>query len=349
MGLKENAPTRNQRIDTLDTVRGFALMGILLVNIVALLYAQTPEIGSVDHWLFQFFNFFVESRFFVIFSFLFGVGFYIFISRAKAKGANSTVLFIRRLIALLALGYVHKMFHPGEALFIYAIFGFILLPFYRLKGRTNLVIGLILSIAVSATGFKPLLVLPLFILGLAVGQYGVFQDIPRFLPVIKKVQGVTFILSLIGLFIQYRLTPADPAMGGANLVVDDTMSEETLQQLMNYTIALTSTGLVMAAFYTTTLIRLLQNKIVQTILSPLTSYGRMALTNYVGQTVLILVGSYLFDWFGNLGYLQTTLICLGIYVVQIIFSVIWLSIFRMGPLEWVWRLFTYMKITPLRK
>ncbi len=75
----------------------------------------------------------------------------------------------------------------------------------------------------------------------------------------------------------------------------------------------------------------------------------MALTNYVGQTVLILVGGYLFDWFGNLGYLQTTLICLGIYVVQMVLSVLWLSVFRIGPLEWIWRLFTYMKITPLQK
>lgn len=348
MGLRENSLTTNERISTLDTVRGFALMGILLVNIVALLYAQTPEPGTVDDWLFQFFNFFVESRFFVIFSFLFGVGFYIFISRAKEKGANSTVLFIRRLIALLVIGFVHKMFHPGEALFIYAIFGFLLMPFYRLKARTNLMIGLILTIAVCAIGFKALLVLPMFILGLAVGQYGVFQDIPRFMAVIKKVQGVTLALSLIGLYLQYRLAPDDPFFM-ANMVYDESVSEELLLQLTYYMIALTSTGVVMAAFYTTTLIRLLQNRTVQKLLSPLTSYGRMALTNYVGQTVLILVGSYLFGWFGNVGYLETTLISLGIYVVQIAFSVLWLAVFRMGPLEWAWRMFTYLKLSPLVK
>ncbi|GEB33217.1 membrane protein [Brevibacillus parabrevis] len=342
------APTGTQRIDTLDTVRGFALLGIILVNILPLLDVKTPTPGSLDAWLFQFFNFAVESRFFVIFSFLFGVGFHLFVSRAKAKGANSTVLFVRRLLALLAFGFVHKMFHPGEALFIYAIFGFMLMPFYRLKARTNLIVGLILAMFVCSTGFKPMLVLPLFILGLSVGQFGVFQDIPRFLPAIKKVQGIAFVLMLVGLYAQYHFLPADPFMT-ANMIVVDDMSEEQLLALTYYTIALTSTGFVMSAFYVTTLIRLLQHSGVQKALAPLTSYGRMALTNYVGQTVLILVGGYLFGWYGTLTYWQSTLFCLGIYVGQMAFSMLWLSAFRMGPLEWIWRVFTYLQVTPLRK
>ncbi|WP_051556864.1 DUF418 domain-containing protein [Brevibacillus agri] len=346
IGLSAFAPIGNQRINTLDTVRGFALLGIVLVNILPLLSVQTPAPGSVDAWLFQFFNFAVESRFFVIFSFLFGVGFHLFVSRAKEKGANSTALFIRRLISLLAFGFVHKMFHPGEALFIYAIFGFMLMPFYRLRAKTNLAIGLILSILVCATGVKPFLVLPLFILGLSVGQFGVFQDIPRFLPAIKKVQGIAFALTLLGLYAQYQFLPSDPFMSAQTIVVDD-ISEQQLLELTYYTIALTSTGFVMSAFYTTTLIRLLEHRSVQKALAPLTSYGRMALTNYVGQTVLILAGGYLFGWYGTLSYWQSTLICLGIYALQMACSMLWLSVFRMGPLEWVWRVCTYMRVTPL--
>ncbi|WP_312113561.1 DUF418 domain-containing protein [Brevibacillus reuszeri] len=338
----------NQRIHTLDAVRGFALMGIVLVNILPLLQTQNPLPGSPDAWMYYFLNFAVESRFFVIFSILFGVGFHLFISRAKAKGANSTALFIRRLIVLLILGFVHKQFHPGEALFIYAIFGFLLMPFYRLQARTNLLVGLILALLVCATGFKPLLVLPLFILGLAVGQYGVFQNIEGFMPVIKKIQGVTLLLSLIGLYVQYLLIPANMDLSYA-IIVDEGISESALQQLTYYTIAITSVGLVMAAFYTTTLMRLLQNRTAQALLSPLAAYGRMALTNYVGQTVLILGAGYLFDLYGKVGYVQTTLICLAIYVVQIAFSSIWLSVYKMGPLEWVWRAFTYMSFSPMRR
>ncbi|MGG3306692.1 hypothetical protein ABER23_04600 [Paenibacillus lautus] len=186
----------------------------------------------------------VESRFFVIFSFLFGVGFHLFISRTKAKGANSTALFIRRLIVLLVFGFVHNLFHPREALFIYAVSGFLLMPFYRLQAKTNLFVGLILALLICATGFKALLILPLFILGLAVGQYGVFQNIERFMPLIKKIQGVTFLLSIIGLYVQYLLIPANMDLYDM-IVVEDSMSGSALF----YTIALTTTGFVMAALY----------------------------------------------------------------------------------------------------
>ncbi|MGN7472238.1 DUF418 domain-containing protein [Brevibacillus sp. SAFN-007a] len=346
IGLQALAPIGNHRIHTLDTLRGFALLGIVLVNILPLLAVQTPVPGSVDAWLFQFFHFAVESRFFVIFSFLFGVGFHLFVTRANEQGASGAALFVRRLLVLLAFGFVHKMFHPGEALFVYAIFGFMLMPFARLSAKSNLAIGLLLSFLVCATGLKPFLVLPLFILGLSVGQFGVFQDIPRFLPAIKTVQGISFALMLLGLYAQYRLLPSDPFLSPLTVVVDE-ITEQQLLELTHYTIALTSTGFVMSAFYVTTLIRLLQHKSVQKALAPLTSYGRMALTNYVGQTALILAGGYWLGWYGTLSYWQATLICLGIYALQMGCSRLWLSVFRMGPLEWVWRVFTYMRVTPL--
>ena len=76
----------NKRIDELDYIRGFALLGIILVNILALLNIKIPDPNTVDASYQRFLYLFVEGRFFSIFSFLFGVGFYIFISRAIAKG-----------------------------------------------------------------------------------------------------------------------------------------------------------------------------------------------------------------------------------------------------------------------
>lgn len=61
------------------------------------------------------------------------MGFYIFISRAIAKGKNGYVLFLRRLVALFIFGLIHQMFQPGEALALYAICGLIVLPFYKAK------------------------------------------------------------------------------------------------------------------------------------------------------------------------------------------------------------------------
>ena len=96
----------NKRIDTLDYLRGFALLGIILVNIPALLWIKTPD-TSIDIAYNRFLILFVEGKFFSIFSFLFGVGFYIFISRAMAKNNNAYLLFIRRIIILLLIGLVH--------------------------------------------------------------------------------------------------------------------------------------------------------------------------------------------------------------------------------------------------
>ena len=93
------------------------------------------------------------------------MGFYIFISRAIAKGKNGYVLFLRRLVALFIFGLIHQMFQPGEALALYAICGLIVLPFYKAK-KVNLALGLILTIAFSVMGVKELLPLGLILLGL---------------------------------------------------------------------------------------------------------------------------------------------------------------------------------------
>lgn len=92
-----------ERIDSLDIIRGFALFGIFLVNIplfqypklIADTYMFSYEFSSIDQWIRMFFDVFIEAKFFTIFSFLFGLGFYIFMSRAeesmKKKIDNQTL------------------------------------------------------------------------------------------------------------------------------------------------------------------------------------------------------------------------------------------------------------------
>ena len=107
-------------------------------------------------------------------------------------------------------------------------------------------------------------------------------------------------------------------------------------------------GPIISAFYVGALILLLQLKPVQTLLAPLKYYGRMALTNYIGQTAMILIAGSVCNFAGNLTYMQTLYVCIAIYAIQIVFSVIWMKIFKMGPLEWVWRVITYWTVTPLK-
>jgi uncharacterized membrane protein YeiB len=144
-----NTKELTTRIDILDYLRGFALMGIILVNIIPLLSVTTPASRSLDASYLRFLYLFVEGRFYTIFTFLFGVGFYIFITRANAKGKNGYVLFLRRILALFIFGLVHVKFHPGEALTVYAVCGLIILPFYKANKVVNLIFGTVMLLVLS--------------------------------------------------------------------------------------------------------------------------------------------------------------------------------------------------------
>ncbi|MBA2303461.1 MAG: hypothetical protein H0W08_12590 [Acidobacteria bacterium] len=136
-----------ERMDTLDAVRGVALLGILLANIfplsgLAFTPAGTPESLPFANWhdpLGFLVLFLVEAKFYSLFSFLFGVGFAVFIQRATSRGGDAAALFKRRLLGLSLIGLVHTLLiWMGDILLAYAVIGFALLPFIRKNGRAIL-------------------------------------------------------------------------------------------------------------------------------------------------------------------------------------------------------------------
>ncbi|WP_313893462.1 DUF418 domain-containing protein [Psychrobacillus sp.] len=333
----------NRRIDDLDYLRGFALLGIILVNILPLLNINVPATDTLDASYQRFLYLFVEGRFFTIFSFLFGVGFYLFISRAITKGERAYILFTRRLIALFVMGIVHSTFHPGEALLFYAVIGFIILPFYKVNRRINLVIALILLLFFASAAAKAGLIIPLMLLGLVCGQYGVFENLSQKTKKLAIFTTVAFLFSAIGLYIQYQSIPSTPFFHMIFANEDGTFDETSTFLRLGITI-----GPLLSAFYIGLLLLLLRFNIFQKLFAPLKYYGRMALTNYLGQTFFILIAANVLIT-SQLSYIDTLFICLFIYVFQLIFSIIWLRFFVMGPLEWLWRIITYWKVIPLRK
>jgi len=88
------------------------------------------------------------------------------------------------------------------------------------------------------------------------------------------------------------------------------------------------------------------HKRFQSIFSALAPLGRMALTNYLMQSLIgcIIFKSYGFGLFGMVSPLFFTLIGISILIVQIIYSNWWLSRYRYGPAEWLWRSMTYGKV-----
>jgi uncharacterized membrane protein YeiB len=329
----------SKRIDILDYLRGFSLLGIILVNILPLLAVNVPEIDSADATYQRFLFLFVEGRFYTLFSFLFGVGFYLFISRANAKGKNGYILFLRRIAALFILGWFHVKFHPGEALTVYAVTGLLLLPFYRVKKEINFGIGLILLIVLSIMAFKLFMVVPLMLLGIAAGQYQIFEGLVEKIKKITIFTALVLLLSIAGIIYQFQHIPSNPFDLNAGV-------DEATYTFLSIGIMI---GPLISALYVGVLILLLRLPLIQKLLSPLKSYGRMALTNYIFQTVFIYLAGYLFNMFNSLTYLQSLLVCLTIYIIQLIFSVIWLRFFQFGPLEWVWRVVTYLEVPPMRK
>ncbi|EKN66717.1 hypothetical protein BABA_14707 [Neobacillus bataviensis LMG 21833] len=338
-GVCKEAMDVTKRIDVLDYLRGFALMGIILVNIVPLLSAKLPAPHTMDASYWRFLYLFVEGRFYTIFTFLFGVGFYIFITRANAKGRNGYFLFLRRIAALFIIGLIHVRYHPGEALTVYAVCGILILPFYKANKIVNLMFGIIMLIVFALFSFKLFMVLPLMLLGIAAGQFHVFERLSNNRNKVVLFTTVMFALSALGLIYQYQFAPD---IIGNGSIADYRVTQEFLSIGI-------SIGPIVSAFYVGLLVLLLQSSFFQKVLSPLKSYGRMALTNYILQTALIYLAGTALNLFNNISYLESLYLCISIYIIQLIFSTVWLHLIRFGPLEWIWRVVTYLEIPPLRK
>src|SRR2546430_13149279 len=134
-----------ERIEILDVLRGLAVFGILVGDmkwfsgyglLAAAIARQSPFADQVTHFLV---HFFVEGKFYSIFSFLFGFGFALQIARAEERGDSRASLFKRRLFWLLVIGLLHAyLLWSGDILSIYAVMGFLLILFRRKTNRALL-------------------------------------------------------------------------------------------------------------------------------------------------------------------------------------------------------------------
>jgi uncharacterized protein len=151
------APTKNQRIQVIDVLRGFALLGIIMIHMVEQYYAGAPpeEVikGSqtfiVDGIFSAFASIFIMGKFYMIFSFLFGLSF--FIQSSKGEDDKYFVIrFVWRLLLLFLIGMIHHIHYRGDILTIYAILGLGLLLFYRAPDKVLLYTGIILVINIPS-------------------------------------------------------------------------------------------------------------------------------------------------------------------------------------------------------
>lgn len=138
MALTPFQPTAaNERIASLDILRGLALLGILLMNMEAFVgpldlsfTGIDPHWQGVDRWADAFVYIFVQGKFFTLFSLLFGAGFAVMAQRAEVAGRDFTRFYLRRSLGLLGIGLVHALLvWSGDILMVYALLSFALLAF----------------------------------------------------------------------------------------------------------------------------------------------------------------------------------------------------------------------------
>ncbi|WP_088550058.1 DUF418 domain-containing protein [Paenibacillus aquistagni] len=371
------SPSLKPRIQTVDIIRGFAVFGILLVNIPDMvgngLHFGTRNTGS-DALLRLLYDLFVQTKFYTIFSFLFGLSFYLFMDRAEEKGKNARSLFKRRLWILLVIGLIHLiLLWFGDILHVYAIAGFFLLLFYKRMPRTLFIWGMVLSsfctlivgMTYVLTMYRPELSLSLnftSVPNLAERwDYAITHVPTNLIALLFEVLG----LFLFGLyagkkqwfekkerFYSQRVKRAQ----WISLVISLLLFVPILYAYFTHDVYDSNhvifyiflSGKSLAVFYIATWLRVIA-RFGERPFRSLAAVGRMALTNYLSHTILLFV---LLRWiWPDIGaaYWMGTVTAIAIMALQLIASSLWLRSYTMGPVEWLWRAGTYGHFVPLKR
>jgi uncharacterized protein len=396
------APVRPQgRIEVVDVLRGFSVLGILLMNMLSFSgYAQAQHLEGIHRVAMLAIRFVAQAKFYTLFSFLFGWGMAIQMARAERRGARFVRFYVRRLLILLLIGLVHAiLIWDGDILVTYALLGFPLLLFRKRADRTLLIavlICMLVPILLSTPGLGEAFgeaytqvtedlrqqvvagyqagvyttgsyvaatlhrlkslrlgyagapywathIFGMFLLGLLAGRRRIFESIPAHLPLIRKVLwcglivGVVFNLVFVCAFDSPALVPSswyELATRGARTIG----------------------GPALCLFYITALILVYQKGATETrffgknLVSPLAAVGRTALSNYLFQSLVctLIFYGYGLGLYGKLGPAVTLILTIAIYRLQVSLSHWWLSRYRFGPAEWLWRSLTYGRFQPMR-
>ena len=402
-----------QRVQTIDVLRGFALLGILLVNmelftnsVYAMVNGMLPIDSRADQWARWFISFAAEGKFYSTFSFLFGLGMAIQYARAQEREVPFVPVWLRRMGILLVIGTLHAyLIWVGDILMLYAVLGVVLLIFFRnRKPRTLLiwtVIFLIIPLLINAglwglielarmapegaemidavfaeqelvvlaqmaqadvayaTGnfleitaqrvrdmnfmyttipFLGFNVLAMFTLGLYAGKRRIFFAIEENLPLIRRVLAWGLIVGVLG--------------NGLYVVMIEDMSRSQLSgQLVLAVLGQTIGAPALALAYMSGLTLFFRTGAGRRLLSPLSFVGRMALTNYLLQSIIctLIFYNYGLGLYGTVGAAAGLGLALVIYLLQIPWSMWWLGRYRFGPMEWLWRWLTYGKRPAMQK
>lgn len=401
--LQSLAP--EERIATLDVLRGFALGGILLMNMEAFVgpvmgaySGLDPQLTGANRIADGLVYFFVQGKFYTLFALLFGMGFAVMSQRAAAAGKPFAGLYWRRGLALLGIGLAHALLvWSGDVLVTYALLSFPLLAFRDAPARllawlgaacylaapallmglgliSNLVggwseimagQGVILAdmlqaqrqaygggdygsavyqrlrdlgMTLSNLMVMGAMVFGMFLLGAAFVRSGAIQDPQRHPRLYQWLRLAVLPLGLLLMLGSFLVGPSIP------------LDRFDLRVALGQSLGLVA-GALMCLGYLAWVLRGLETAQGARWLGWLAPAGRMALTNYLAQSVVctLLFYGYGLGFFERLPRFWQVPFALGLFSLQVLFSQWWLERFRFGPAEWLWRSLTYWKLQPMRE
>jgi len=182
-------------------------------------------------------------------------------------------------------------------------------------------------------------VLGLFLLGFYAGRKMIYANLEKFVSLFKKLRLWGFIVGI----------PAAIACTYFEIFAKEVMTPEPA--LLGHTFFYAISVVPLSLAYTSIICLHWIKKKGNSKLKVLAPMGRMALTNYLMQTILGIIIYYNigFGFGGNIGPAIYIPVGLAVYVFQVFYSNLWFKYFNYGPMEWIWRQLTYWKKLPLRK
>lgn len=351
-----------ERILALDVLRGFAMIGVLVAYCVwSLGTAPDGQWSRLDTALGEFVGFAVDGKFYTILAFLFGLGFSLQLERASDSAA-AVRTYCRRLTALAAIGLLHALLlRNGDILLPYALTGFALIPFRRASDRLILAaafVALLLPYAArsiwEASGIpipeRPQLENAPYLVENAAWVRYWYETAPFTWPLNLTMFLFGYLAGRRRLILQLAEQPANlraillgGLLAGSALFFASLKLGGPLGSL-----AFTVHCWCMSSAYAAALLLALRSSGGKALVTPLAPIGRMALTNYLLQAMVIVPLCLAFGWFDTFTPTRSFLLAFALFLVQLPLSAWWLHRYRFGPAEWIWRLLTYGRVPPLK-
>jgi uncharacterized protein len=398
-----------ERIIDLDILRGIALFGILVVNLY--LFSNPIAIAAAEsnlwtEWYNQAFLFFsrvfFEGKFITLFSFLFGLGFYIFTERLKEKGLHERRVFFRRMLLLFVIGMLHAwLIWAGDILAPYALSGIIIMLFLYRTDKTikvwigifaggflflfSLLVGLTMwamsmpevaadveigfmevskefqellvrgyevyssgtytemiayrseeiSFVWSGMFFTPMgipYIIATFLFGFLIGRQGLLQKPKLLRSLLIPRRWKMLILGLL-LSLVYATT----------YLYSDPVFFDGWTLLQTFSIMIGAPLLMLG--YCGFILHWLNENRATSFLNRFAPVGRMALTNYILQSLICtsIFYGYGLGLIGRFPPIFILPLAAIIFVLQVYASEWYFNKYKMGPLEKLWRMGTYLK------